>query len=508
MDANRILVFDTTLRDGEQCPGASLSVDHKLAIARQLERLNVDIIEAGFPVSSEAQFEAVQVIAGQVREPVICGLARCVDLDIDKAAAALEKAAKPRIHTFVATSKIHLDKKFRKSEEEILEMAIESVQRAKSYFDDIEFSPEDSSRTGKAFLFRIIEAAIKAGATTINVPDTVGYSNPEEFGQLIREIFDNVPNVGGAVISVHCHNDLGLAVANTLAAVRNGAQQVEVTINGIGERAGNASLEEVVMALKTRENFYGKVTNVRASEIVKTSRLVSNLTGIVVQPNKAVVGSNAFAHESGIHQDAMIKDSSTYEIMTPSDIGWGETKIVLGRHSGRHGLSKRLEDLGYHLTKEKIDRVYERFLAVADKKKEVFDADLEALVSEEVQALEEAFHLEYFHVLSGNQAVPTATIGLKIKDKVMQDAAVGDGPIDAAFNAIDKIIGEPVRLIDYALQALTSGKNAMGEVHVTIANNDSKYVGRGASTDVIEASIRAYVHAHNKLSHAHSDGKA
>mgnify|MGYP005847183179 CR=1 FL=1 len=502
MDAQRILVFDTTLRDGEQCPGASLSVEQKLAIAHQLARLNVDVIEAGFPVSSETQFEAVRIIAQEVREPIICGLARCVDLDIDKAAAALEQAAKPRIHTFVATSKIHLDKKFRKSEDQVLEMAIQGVQRAKRYFDDIEFSPEDSSRTGKAFLFRIIEAAINAGATTVNVPDTVGYSNPEEFGLLIREILQTVPNMRKAVLSVHCHNDLGLAVANTLSAVRNGAQQVEVTVNGIGERAGNASLEEVVMALKTRSDFYGKTTAVRTAEIVRTSRLVSNLTGIVVQPNKAIVGSNAFAHESGIHQDAMIKDASTYEIMTPAELGWGETRIVLGRHSGRHGLKKRLEDLGYQLGKEQLDRVYERFLVVADKKKEVFDADLEALVSDEAQEVEEAYRLEYFHVLSGNQAVPTATIGLRINDQVLQDAAVGDGPIDAAFSAIDKIIAEPVKLIDYSLQALTGGKNAMGEVHVTIAADGRKYVGRGSGTDVIEASIRAYIHAHNKLRNA------
>ncbi|MDZ7314651.1 MAG: 2-isopropylmalate synthase [candidate division KSB1 bacterium] len=499
MSDQRIIVFDTTLRDGEQCPGAALSVEQKLAIAHQLAKLNVDVIEAGFPVSSDAQFEAVKVIAEQVREPVICGLARCVDLDIDKAAAALEKAAKPRIHTFIATSKIHLDKKFRKSEEEVLEMAIQGITRAKKYFSDIEFSPEDSSRTGKPFLFRIIQAAIDAGATTINIPDTVGYSNPDEFGQLIREIFQNVPNIHKAVLSVHCHNDLGLATANTLAAVRNGAQQVEVTINGIGERAGNASLEEVVMALKTRYDFYQKTTGIRYEEIVKTSRLVSNLTGIPVQPNKAVVGANAFAHESGIHQDAMIKDAATYEIMNPAEVGWGETKIVLGRHSGRHGLKKRLEDLGYSLSQEKIDRIYKRFLEIADKKKEVFDADLEALVSEEAQTIEEVYQLEYFHILSGNHTVPTATIGLRIGDQIVQDAAVGDGPIDAAFAAIDKIIGRPVKLLEFSLQALTGGRNAMGEVHVTITENGRKFVGRGTGTDVIEAGIRAYIHAHNKL---------
>ena len=502
MDRNRIVVFDTTLRDGEQSPGASMSVEDKLAIAHQLERLNVDVIEAGFPVSSEAQFDGVRQVAKHIRKSSVCGLARCVELDIDRAAASLEKAARPRIHTFIATSKIHMDKKFRKSEEEILDMAVKGVTRAKSYFDDIEFSPEDSARTGKEFLFRIIEAAISAGVTTINVPDTVGYATPNEFGQLIKEIFERVPNMNDAILSVHCHNDLGLAVANTLAAVHNGAQQVEVTINGIGERAGNCSLEEVVMALKTREAFYGKAVHIKTDEIVKTSRLVSKITGMLVQPNKAIVGANAFAHEAGIHQDAMLKDRATYEIMTPESVGWGDTKIVLGRHSGRHGLKSRLEDLGYKLNKEELDKVYQRFLNVADKKKEVFDADLEALVGDEMQDFEEAFALEYFHILSGDKVLPTATIALKHNNTVIQEASVGDGPVDAAFKAIDKIIEAPVKLIDYTLQALTGGKEAMGQVHVTITNNGRKFVGRGASTDVIEASIRAYIHAHNKLRHA------
>ncbi|MBN1465531.1 2-isopropylmalate synthase [candidate division KSB1 bacterium] len=508
MDENRVIIFDTTLRDGEQSPGASMSVDDKVALALQLERLNVDVIEAGFPISSDVQFEGVKLVAAKVRKPTICGLARCIDQDIDRAAAALERAARPRIHTFIATSKIHMDKKFRKSEAEILEMAIKSVTRARGYVDDVEFSPEDSARTGKEFLFRIIEAAISAGATTINVPDTVGYSNPEEFGQLIREIFERVPNMRKAILSVHCHNDLGLAVANTLAAIRNGAQQAEVTINGIGERAGNCSLEEVVMALKTRESFYRKHTAIKTDEIVKTSRMVSKVTGMIVQPNKAIVGANAFAHEAGIHQDAMLKDRTTYEIMTPESVGWGDTKIVLGRHSGRHGLKSRLQDLGYNLGKEDLDKVYERFLKIADKKKEVFDADLEALVGDEIQDFSEAFMLEYFHILSGDKVLPTATIALKHKDTIIQDASVGDGPVDAAFKAIDKIINSPVKLIDYSLQALTGGKEAMGEVHVTIANNGRKFVGRGASTDVIEASIRAYLHAHNRLLHAGSKSES
>lgn len=499
MDSNRVLIFDTTLRDGEQSPGASLSVNDKVAIAHQLARLRVDVIEAGFPVSSEAQFEAVKRIAQEVEGPTIAGLARCVDLDIDRAGEALKNAKKPRIHTFVATSKIHLEKKFRKTEDDILEMALKGITRAKQYCDDIEFSPEDSSRTGKDFLFRIVKAAIDAGATTINIPDTVGYSNPEEFGALIHEIFEKVDNIHKAVLSVHCHNDLGLAVANTLAAVRQGAQQVEVTVNGVGERAGNASLEEVVMSLKTRQTFYNKQTEINTKEIVPTSRMVSRMMGIPVQPNKAIVGANAFAHESGIHQDAVIKDASTYEIMTPMEIGLESNKIVLGRHSGRHGLKQRLQEIGYPLAAEDLDRVYERFLQLADKKKEVFDEDLLALVAEESKDVTETFHLEYFQVLSGNQAVPTATIGLKRDDQIVREASVGDGPVDAAYKAIDKIVQLPLQLVDYSLRGVTGGKDAMGEVVVHVSENGQKIVGRAASTDVIEASIRAYVDAINRV---------
>ncbi len=504
MDKNRVVVFDTTLRDGEQSPGASLDVPDKVAIAHQLARLKVDVIEAGFPVSSEAQFNAVKLIAHEVKGPVIAALARCVDLDLDKAGEALKGAEKPRIHTFVATSKIHLEKKFRKSEDEILEMAVAGVKRARKYCDDVEFSPEDSARTGKEFLFRIVEAAINAGATTINIPDTVGYSNPEEFGNLINQIMNTVPNVDKAIISVHCHNDLGLAVANTLAGVRNGARQIEVTVNGIGERAGNASLEEVVMALKTRHNYYNINTNINSQEIINTSRMVSNLTGIMVQPNKAIVGANAFAHESGIHQDAMIKDASTYEIMTPHEIGLDASKIVLGRHSGRHGLKQRLIELGYHLNPEELNHVYERFLEIADKKKEVFDEDLIALVGDESQDYEDAYHLDYFHILSGNKAIPTATVGLKHKDEIIQDASVGDGPIDAAYKAIDKIVNVPLKLAEYSLRGVTGGKEAMGEVVVRVIQDGKKFLGRGASTDVIEASIRAYLNAVNKSMHMHS----
>jgi 2-isopropylmalate synthase len=495
---NRIYIFDTTLRDGEQSPGASLNLHDKLTIAQQLARLNVDVIEAGFPVSSQVQFEATRLIAEEVKGPIVAALARCVDLDIDRAAQALEKAKKPRIHVFAATSKIHLEKKFKKSEDEILELAVKGVKRAKNYFSDIEFSPEDSARTGKEFLFRIIAAAIAAGATVINIPDTVGYSNPDEFGRLIAEIRKRVAHIDRIILSVHCHNDLGLAVANTLSAIANGAQQAEVTINGIGERAGNASLEEVVMALKTRSDFYQKTTKIRTEEIIRTSRLVSSLTGILVQPNKAIVGSNAFAHESGIHQDAVIKDASTYEIMKPQDVGLESSRIVLGRHSGRHGLKQRLQELGYALNKTEIDHLYDRFLELADKKKEVFDEDLIALVIGDALQ-QEIYQLDYFHILSGSQTIPSATVRLRHEEKVIQEASAGDGPVDAAYKAIDRIVQIPVQLVSYSLQAVTEGKNAMGEVIVRVKQNGRNTIGRAASTDVVEASIKAYINALNRI---------
>jgi 2-isopropylmalate synthase len=499
MNNRKIIIFDTTLRDGEQSPGASLDIQQKLMIAHQLARLNVDVIEAGFPVSSPAQFEAVKLISEQVTGPTIAGLARAVDLDIDRCWDALKNASKPRIHTFIATSSVHLEKKFRKSEDEILEMARKAISRAKSYCEDIEFSPEDSSRTGKEFLFRMIKAAIEAGATTINIPDTVGYSYPVEFGKLIKEIFEKVPNINHAILSVHCHNDLGLAVANSLAAIQNGAQQVECTVNGIGERAGNASLEEIVMALTTRKEAFHAETNINTEEIYRTSKMVSHLTGILVQPNKAIVGANAFAHESGIHQDAVLKDKQTYEIMTPESIGLSTNKIVLGRHSGRHGLKSRLETLGYKLAADQLDRLYEQFLKIADKKKEVLDEDLEVIVENDLYKNGWAFELTYFHISSGNQMVPTATIGLKYEDETKQEAACGDGPVDAAFKAIDRITEMQVKLADYQLRSVTSGKDALGEVTVKILSSGNEIIGRGASTDVIEASIKAYLDAVNRL---------
>jgi 2-isopropylmalate synthase len=499
MSQQRIIVFDTTLRDGEQSPGASLGVSDKLTIAEQLARLKVDAIEAGFPVSSQAQFDGVRLIANQVKGPVIVGLARCIDKDIDAAWDALKGAERPRIHTFVATSKIHLEKKFRKNEQEVLEMAVAAVRRAKSCCPEVEFSPEDSSRTGIDFLLRIVEAAIDAGATTINIPDTVGFAMPDQFGSLIKTVRERVPNMHKAVLSVHCHNDLGMAVANTLAAVQNGAGQVEVTVNGVGERAGNASLEEVVMALKTRADFFDKATGIETREILRTSKLVSSLMGIPVQPNKAIVGANAFAHESGIHQDAVIKDATTYEIMTPQEIGLSSNAIVLGRHSGRHGLKNRLQELGYTLQPAELDHLYQRFLEIADRKKEVFDEDLLALLSAESAESAETWKLDYFHILSGNKTVPTATVVLSRGGEGVQEAAVGDGPVDAAYNALNRIVNLPVTLQDYNLRGVTGGKEAVGEVIVRVRHEGVAWLGRGASTDIIEASIRAYLHALNRI---------
>ncbi len=499
MPQEQVLIFDTTLRDGEQSPGASLTVSEKLTIAEQLARLRVDAIEAGFPVSSQAQFDGVRLIAGQVKGPAIVALARCIDADIDAAWEALKGAERPRIHVFVATSRIHMEKKFRKSEEEILAMAVAGVRRAKSCCREVEFSPEDSSRTGVDFLLRIVEAAIDAGATSINIPDTVGFAMPEQFGALIRTVREKVPNMARAVLSVHCHNDLGMAVANTLAAIRNGAGQVEVTVNGVGERAGNASLEEVVMALKTRADFYQKSTGIETREIMRTSKLVSSLMGIPVQPNKAIVGANAFAHESGIHQDAVIKDAATYEIMTPQEIGLSSNAIVHGRHSGRHGLKNRLSELGYALQPAELDVIYQRFLEIADRKKEVYDEDLLALMSAETGETAETWKLDYFHILSGNKTVPTATVVLRRGEESLQVAAVGDGPVDAAYNALNRIVDLPVTLQDYNLRGVTGGKEAVGEVVVRVRHQGTTWLGRGASTDIIEASIRAYLNALNRI---------
>ncbi|MEA3560836.1 MAG: 2-isopropylmalate synthase [Candidatus Omnitrophota bacterium] len=496
---DKIIIFDTTLRDGEQSPGASLTIQGKLEIALQLARLNVDVIEAGFPVSSAGDFEAVQLVASRVKRPVISGLARAIKKDIDRTCRALQKSSRPRIHVFLATSHIHMKYKLKKAEEEILKLAVESVKYARNLVDDVEFSPEDASRSDKEFLYRVIERVIKAGAGTVNIPDTVGYSVPSEFGDLIKDIKNNVPNIDKARISVHCHNDLGLAVANSLSAIKNGAGQVECTINGIGERAGNASLEEIVMALNTRRDLFPHRTAIKTKEIYKTSRLVSKLTGIIVQPNKAIVGQNAFCHEAGIHQDGILKKKTTYEIIQPEDIGLKESKLILGKHSGRHAFLVRLKKLGVNLKDSQLNRAFKRFKDLADKKKEIFDEDLLAVVEDEILVLPEKWHLENLHITSGNKIIPTAVIGLKIQGKMIQKDSSGDGPVDACYKAIEKITGIKGKLLDYSLRSVTGGKDALGEVMVSLRVKGKIVNGRGVSTDILEASVKAYLNAINKL---------
>lgn len=494
-----IYIFDTTLRDGEQSPGASLNTEEKIKIAHQLAKLGVDVIEAGFPISSPGDFQAVHTIAEEVRGPIICGLARAVPEDIDRCWEAVKPAEKPRIHVFLATSKIHMKYKLRKAQKEILKLAKEMVSYAKRYTEDIEFSPEDASRTEPDFLYQVLESVIEAGATVVNIPDTVGYAFPEEFGNLIANIRDNVPNIDKAIISVHCHNDLGLATANTIAAVSNGARQVECTINGLGERAGNASLEEVVMAIRTRSDMMEITTRLNTREIINTSRLVSNLTGMPVQPNKAIVGANAFAHSSGIHQDGILKDRRTYEIIKPEDVGLKGHKMPLTARSGRHALRYHLKELGYELSEEDFQKTYERFLKLADKKKEVYDEDLQAIVEDEVIMVPQVFCLEYIHAVTGNQTIPTATVRIRKRDELLEEAACGDGPVDAAYKAIDRITGISCTLVDYNLRAVTGGKEALGEVTVRIRSQGREIAGKGASTDVIEASAKAYINAINRL---------
>ncbi len=495
----RIIIFDTTLRDGEQSPGASLDIKQKLEIARQLTKLNVDVIEADFPISSPVEAESVKLISRKVKGVTIAALARCTREDINAAADALSEAKKARIHIFLATSAIHRRYKLKKAKDEILKIAVQSVKYAKGLVKEVEFSPEDASRTEPEFLCQVVEAVIRAGAKVVNIPDTVGYSTPEEFGALIKTIKEKVVNINEAILSVHCHNDLGLATANTLSAINNGAGQVECTVNGIGERAGNASLEEVVMSLMTRADLYDFRTNINTKEIHKTSRLVSNLSGIRIQPNKAIVGENAFRHEAGIHQDGVLKKSITYEIIKPQTIGLTESKLVLGRHSGRQGLKKRLQELGHNLTNAELIKCFERFKRLAGKKKEIHDEDLEAIVEDELRIAPEVFQLFYIHTTSGNITIPTATIKLKKKDKLIQDAACGDGPVDAAYQAINKITGVKPRLIDYSLRAVTEGRDALGEVTVKVSKGKLTVTGRGVSTDIIEASAKAYVTAINKL---------
>ena len=503
MSDPKIYIFDTTLRDGEQSPGASLSIHEKLEIAQQLALLGVDTIEAGFPVSSPAQFEATRLIAEKVAGPTIAGLARAIDRDIESAARALEPAGKKRIHTFIATSPIHMEHKLGKQPDEVLKMAVRAVTFAKEFTDDVEFSPEDACRSDLGFLIEVLSAVVEAGATTLNIPDTVGYVLPYEYGSLIAQLKEKVVGVERTVLSTHCHDDLGVAVANSLAGVRNGARQIECAINGLGERAGNAALEEVVMAIHTRPDFFGAdvqdLLQINTKEISRTSQLVSRLTGFLIPPNKAIVGANAFAHESGIHVDGVLKNRSTYEIMTPETVGLGGSRMVLGRHTGRHGFVDRCKQLGFTLKPEEAELAYKRFLEIADKKKEIFDEDITALINDEIHVVESTYELLYLHVVSGSGALPTASVKVQTPDGVGQAAATGDGPVDAAYEAIRIAINLSPKVEHYSIRSVTGGKEALGEAVVKIRDGDKIYAGRGASTDIIEASARAYVNAVNRM---------
>lgn len=459
---DRVIIFDTTLRDGEQAAGGTLNIQEKLEIARQLERLGVDVIEAGFPISSPSDFEAVRLIAKEVRTPIICALARAHPDDIDRAWEAVREAEHPRIHVFLSASDIHLLYQLKKSREQIWQTSRDMVVRARKYVDDVEFSPMDASRTEPEYIYQILKAVIDAGATTVNIPDTVGYAIPDEFGSLIEGIFQNVPNINQAIVSVHCHNDLGLAVANSLESLRRGARQVECTINGIGERAGNASLEEIVMAIKTRRDFFNLTTNINTRQIYKTSRLVSELTGFPVQPNKAIVGANAFRHESGIHQDGVIKMPITYEIIDPKTVGIPASSLVLGKLSGRHAFKERLAELGYSLSDEDLNRAFSAFKELADKKKEIADRDIESLIAQELRTVSEAYHLDRVQVSCGDRGIPTASVILIAPDgQVLADAALGTGPVDAVFKAINRIVGVPNSLIEFSIKSVTEGKSVV-----------------------------------------------
>lgn len=497
--SRQIHVFDTTLRDGEQVPGAKLNKRQKIEIAEQLAKLGVDVIEAGFPCSSPEDLQAVKAVAEQVKGPIIAGLARAVEQDIDKAWEAVQHAERPRIHVFLGSSDIHIQKKLRRDRETTLQMAVDAVRYAKKYCTDVEYSTEDGSRTDFDYLCKVIDAAVGAGATVINVPDTVGYAIPEEYGDLIRRLRERVPALDRVTLSVHCHNDLGLAVANSIAAIRSGADQVECTINGVGERAGNASLEEIVMVLKTRQAAYGAQTNIRTEEIYRTSRMVSRLMNVPVQPNKAIVGSNAFAHSSGVHQDGILKDRSTYEIMKPEDVGIRQHQIVLTARSGRAALRHRLVDMGYTLTPEQFEPVYNRFLNVADRKKEIGSQDLRTIVEIELTRVVEAFAFHSLQIMSGNTMTPLASVILVKEGEQVTDAATGNGPVDAVFNCIERIVGRQGTLRDYDLKAVTMGKDALGEAMVRVEIGGTVYSGIGTSPDVIEASARAYLNAFNRF---------
>jgi 2-isopropylmalate synthase len=501
MPDDRLIIFDTTLRDGEQSPGASMNLAEKLEIAHALKDLGVDVIEAGFPIASPGDFEAVQTIARQVEGPVICGLARCNPEDIDRAWAALRDAPRPRIHVFLATSAIHREFKLHMAKEEIVRRAVEGVERAKKYCDDVEFSPEDAARTELDFLAEVVERAIEAGATTVNIPDTVGYAVPSQYAAAIRHLKQTVRGIHQVVLSVHCHNDLGLAVANSLAALSEGARQVECTINGLGERAGNCALEEVVMAVRTRADYFGIGTSVNTRRLYPTSRLVSHVTGIAVQRNKAIVGQNAFAHEAGIHQDGMLKERRTYEIMNPEDVGLARTELVLGKHSGRHALRQRVKDLGYHLDEAQLQKVFESFKALADRKKLIYDADIEALAEAQIHGGPVLWTLETFHTSAGTNSMPMAAVRLRHLDgHRIEDAACGDGPVDAVYKTIERITGiSNVQLRDYQVRSVTVGEDAQGEVRVEVEHDGRLQRGQAVSTDILEASAQAFLQAINRL---------
>jgi len=500
MSSETIRIFDTTLRDGEQSPGCSMNIQEKLALAIQLEKLGVSVIEAGFPIASDGDFEAVQAIAKQIDEAIVCGLARTGEGDIERAGRAVESAKKPRIHTFIATSDIHLEHKLRMSREQVLEEIDRSVRQACGFTSDVEFSAEDATRTDWDYLVQVFSTAAEAGATTLNVPDTVGYTTPKEYGDLIAHLRGRVANAESLIFSVHCHNDLGLAVANSLAAIRNGARQVECTLNGIGERAGNTSLEEVVMALKVRaDQFEGLDTNIVTEEIYSSSRLLSSVTGVQVQPNKAIVGDNAFAHEAGIHQDGVLKAAITYEIMTPKSIGRASNELVLGKHSGRHAFRNRLSELGFAVEGEEFERAFKRFKDLADAKKVIYNEDLEAIAADSVQTLDERFEFQGLDLRCGSHAKPSATVRLELDGALVECAASGVGPVDAIFCAISELTDTKSELIRYQVHAVTAGLDAQGEVSVTIEEEGRRVIGNGVHEDVMVASAKAYVHALNKL---------
>ncbi len=504
--SERVYIFDTTLRDGEQSPGNTMNTQEKLRVARQLELLGVDIIEAGFPIASDGDFDAVRQIAGTIKNSEIAGLARANNEDIDRAWDAIKAAKMPRIHTFISTSDIHLKHQFRKNRDEILKIAVDAVKRAKKHTHNVEFSAMDATRSDWDYLCKVFAEVIAAGAVTINVPDTVGYTVPEEFGKLIRYIKENVPNINDAVISVHCHNDLGLAVANSIAAIQNGARQVECTINGIGERAGNASLEEIVMILRTRKDTFPADTRIVSEKIYPTSRLITSITGVSVQPNKAIVGANAFAHESGIHQDGLLKDKLTYEIMTPESVGISKSSLVLGKHSGRHAFRERIEGLGYSLDDKELNLAFKRFKTLSDMKKHVYDEDIEMIIMDEIYKISEKYKLVYLNVSCGNVTIPTATVRLEADGNIYQEVGTGDGPVDATFKIIKKIVKTNSNLVKFSVNSITKDMDAQGEVFVKLEEKGLISIGKGADTDIIVASAKAYVNALNRLEYVKDKG--